>query len=63
MARCHKTIKLNFISKADITLLPCVFVRKYRGELRSMATRRGVKNTRSESNRGKPPLPLCRATI
>ena len=37
--------------------------RKYRGELRSVATRRGVKNTRSESNRGKPPLPLCRATI
>ena len=61
MARCHKTIKLNFISKAGITLLPCVFARKYRGELRSVATRRGVKKTSNGSNRVNPP-PLRFAT-
>ena len=31
MARCHKTIKLNFISKAGITLLPCVPTRNIGG--------------------------------
>ena len=32
---------------------------KYRGELRSVATRRGIKNTCNGSNRVNPPLPLC----
>ena len=32
---------------------------KYRGELRSVATRSGVKNTCNGSNRVNPPLPLC----
>ena len=33
--------------------------KKYRGEPRSVATRRGVKNTYNGSNRVNPPLPLC----
>ena len=38
--------------RVTLTLLPCVFARKYRGELRSVATRRGIKKTSNGSNRG-----------
>ena len=49
--------------RVTLTLLPCVFARKYRGELRSVATRRGIKKTSNGSNRGgleykqEPPIP------
>jgi len=52
----------SFVSQSSLAVPRSIAVcgaKKYRGEPRSVATRRGVKNTYNGSNRVNPPLPLC----
>ena len=52
----------SFVSQSSLAVPRSIAVcgaKKYRGELRSVATRRGIKKTSNGSNRVNPPLPLC----
>ena len=57
----------SFVSQSSLAVPRSIAVcgaKKYRGELRSVATRRGIKKTSNGSNRVNPPLPLpCPAAL
>ena len=55
-------VRKSFVSQSSPAVPRSIAVcgaRKYKGELRSVATRRGIKKTSNGSNRVNPPLPLC----